>query len=142
MCKRIAHIGLSLSWMSSSWKKQLKVAKDARRVDVFRDRLLLSHRLLKGTKQHKDYHNLIDEAVSKLEAEVSKMGGGSSTLSRCIVNRLSCIAEVQKLINLAVQKADETKPEIEKDGSQLPGFYMATAFLSCECLISCCWYMS
>ena len=108
-------------WISSSWKKQLRVAKDARRVDIFRDRLLLSHRLFKGTKQHKDYHSLIDDAVSKLEAEVSKMGAGSNTLSRCIVNRLSCIAEVQKLIDLAIQKADELKLENGKDENH-PGF--------------------
>ena len=115
---------IHFSWISSSWEKQLRIAKDARRVDIFRDRLLLSHRLFRGTKQHKDYHSLIDEAVSKLETEVSKMGAGSNTLSRCIVNRLSCIAEVQKLIDLAIQKAEASKLDNKEDGN-LSGFPFA-----------------
>ena len=52
---------------------------------------------------------------------MSKMGAGSNTLSRCIVNRLSCIAEVQKLIDLAIQKAEASKLDSIEDGN-LSGF--------------------
>lgn len=89
------------------WKKQLIVAKDARRVDVLCYRIYLSYRLLDGTSRFKELHDIIKDAKSKLETEVGPVNGVSSKMARGIVSRLSVAGDVQKLCSLAIEKADE-----------------------------------
>lgn len=88
------------------WKEQLSAAKDARTFDIFQYRLLLSYRLLKGTNRHRDVHGPIEQAVKKVDAELSQLATGSLQRLRCNENMLSCKEEVQRLINLALEKAD------------------------------------
>ncbi|KAL2550813.1 VIN3-like protein 1 [Forsythia ovata] len=52
------------------WKKQVVMAKDARRVDVLCYRISLSYRLLDGTSKHNEVHELIKAAKAKLESEL------------------------------------------------------------------------
>lgn len=90
-----------------SWKKQLNIAKDARRVDVLCYRIYLSFRLLNGTLRFKELHDMVQEAKAKLEKEVGPVDGGSSKMVRGIVSRLPIASDVQKLCSLAIEKADE-----------------------------------
>ncbi|XP_061366490.1 VIN3-like protein 1 [Gastrolobium bilobum] len=89
------------------WKKQLNIAKDARRVDVLCYRIYLSFRLLDGTSRFKELHQMVQEAKAKLETEVGPVNGVSSKMARGIVSRLPIASDVQKLCSLAVEKADE-----------------------------------
>lgn len=88
------------------WKKQLTIAKDARRVDVLCYRIYLSYRLLDGTSRFKELHEFVQEAKAKLETEVGPVNGVSAKMARGIVSRLSIASDVQKLCSLAVEKAD------------------------------------
>lgn len=106
-----------------SWKKQLVMAKDTRRVDILCYRVSLSHKLLKGTEKYQKLHEIVDEAVKKLEAEVGALTGLPNKMGRGIVNRLSSGPEVQKLCARAVESLDSIvsnamlhplpKPEIQ-----------------------------
>ncbi|KAF0888888.1 hypothetical protein E2562_019396 [Oryza meyeriana var. granulata] len=89
------------------WKRQLMVAKDARRVDILCSRIYLSHRLLDGTTRFKEFHKIVEDAKAKLETEVGPLDGTSSKMARGIVGRLPVAADVQKLCSLAIDKADE-----------------------------------
>ncbi|KAJ7969640.1 VIN3-like protein 1 [Quillaja saponaria] len=89
------------------WKKQLSIARDARRVDVLCHRIYMSYRLLDGTSKFKELHEIVNEAKSKLETEVGPMNGVSSKMARGIVGRLSIAGDVQKLCSLAIEKGDE-----------------------------------
>lgn len=89
------------------WKKQLAIAKDARRVDVLCYRIFLSYRLLDGTSRFKELHEIVEDAKAKLETEVGPVNGVSAKMARGIVSRLSVAVDVQKLCSLAVEKADE-----------------------------------
>lgn len=91
----------------SYWKKQLCIAKDARRVDILCFRIYLSYRLLDGTSRFKELHNIIKEAKAKLETEVGPVNGSSTVMARGIVSRLSVAGAVQSLCSLAIKKADE-----------------------------------
>ncbi|OWM66009.1 hypothetical protein CDL15_Pgr015435 [Punica granatum] len=88
-------------------KKQLLIAKDARRVDVLCYRIYLSFRLLDGTSRFKELHEIIKEAKAKLETEVGPVDGMSAKMARGIVSRLSIAGEVQELCYIAIEKADE-----------------------------------
>ncbi|XP_042475775.1 VIN3-like protein 1 isoform X2 [Macadamia integrifolia] len=88
------------------WKKQLVMAKDARRVDVLCHRISLSHRLLDGTRRFKELHDIVEEAKAKLETEVGSLSGVSAMMGRGIVSRLSIAGDVQKLCSVAIEKAD------------------------------------
>lgn len=92
--------------LSRFWKRQLVVAKDARRVDILCSRIYLSHRLLDGTTRFKELHQIVQDAKAKLETEVGPLDG-SSKMARCIVGRLPVAADVQKLCSLAMEKADD-----------------------------------
>ncbi|CAA0806040.1 VIN3-like protein 1 [Striga hermonthica] len=96
-----------VSGILGCWKKQLIIAKDARRVDVLCYRIFLSYRLLDGTSRFKELHEFIKEAKVKLETEVGPVDGVSAKMARGIVSRLSAAVDVQKLCSLAVEKADE-----------------------------------
>ncbi|XP_043698668.1 VIN3-like protein 1 [Telopea speciosissima] len=88
------------------WKKQLVIAKDARRVDVLCHRISLSYRLLDGTSRFKELHEIVEEAKAKLETEVGSVSGVSAKMGRGIVSRLSIAGDVQKLCSIAIEKAD------------------------------------
>ncbi|XP_020578533.1 VIN3-like protein 2 [Phalaenopsis equestris] len=87
------------------WRKQLIIAKDARRVDVLCHRVSLSHKLLNGTQKFQKLHEIVDEAMKMLESEVGLLltpqyrGHG-------IVNRLTVGAEVQRLCARAIETVD------------------------------------
>ncbi|XP_075492750.1 VIN3-like protein 1 [Primulina tabacum] len=96
-----------VSGILGCWKKQLSVAKDARRVDALCYRIFLSFRLLDGTSRFCELHEIVKEAKAKLEADVGPVDGVSAKMARGIVSRLSVAAVVQNLCSLAVDKADE-----------------------------------
>lgn len=100
-------ICFTLLLIGRCWKKQLAIAKDARRVDVLCYRILLSYRLLDGTAKFKDLQEIVAEAKIKLEAEVGPMNGDSVKMARGIVSRLTIAADVQKLCSHAIDKANE-----------------------------------
>ncbi|PKA49452.1 VIN3-like protein 2 [Apostasia shenzhenica] len=85
------------------WRKQLIVVKEARRVDALCYRVSLSHKLLsRSTKYHK-LHQIVDQAMKKLEGEVGPLDC-LPNLGRGIVNRLSVGAEVQRLCVRAIEE--------------------------------------
>lgn len=88
------------------WKKQLMIAKETRRVDILCYRVLLSQKLLVGTEKYQKLHEIVGEAVKKLETEVGPLIGLPVKMGRGIVNRLSSGPEVQKLCTLAVESLD------------------------------------
>ncbi|EPS72618.1 hypothetical protein M569_02134 [Genlisea aurea] len=90
-----------------TWKKQLVIAKDARRVDILCYRIFLSYRLLDRTSRFSELHELVREAKASLETEVGPVDGVSAKMARGIVSRLSVAANVLRLVSLAVEKADE-----------------------------------
>ncbi|XP_030954423.1 VIN3-like protein 1 isoform X1 [Quercus lobata] len=96
-----------VSGILGCWKKQLMIAKDARRVDVLCYRIYLSYRLLEGTSRFKELHEIVKDAKAKLETEVGLVNGISAKMARGIVSRLSIAGDVQKLCSLATEKADE-----------------------------------
>ncbi|PUZ74082.1 hypothetical protein GQ55_1G036400 [Panicum hallii var. hallii] len=79
-----------------SWKKQLVIAKDARRLDVLCHRIFLSHKILMSTEKYLVLQEIVDTALKKLEAEVGPISGAPN-MGRGIVSRLTVGAEVQKL---------------------------------------------
>ncbi|KAH6823579.1 hypothetical protein C2S53_002379 [Perilla frutescens var. hirtella] len=89
------------------WKKQLIIAKNARRVDVLCQRIFLSYRLLDGTSRFDELHEFVRDAKAKLETELGPIDGVSAKMARGIVSRLSVAVDVEKLCSLAVEKADE-----------------------------------
>ncbi|GJW67919.1 VIN3-like protein 1 [Tanacetum coccineum] len=89
------------------WKKQLTIAKDARRVDSLCSRIYLSFRLLDGTSRFQELHEIVKEAKTKLETEVGPLSGVSARMARGIVSRLAVAGEVQALCSTVIAKADE-----------------------------------
>ncbi|AQK68596.1 hypothetical protein Zm00014a_012888 [Zea mays] len=87
------------------WKKQLVIAKDARRLDVLCHRIYLSHRILVSTEKYLVLHDIVDTALKKLEAEVGPLSGAPN-MGRGIVSRLTVGAEVQKLCAQAVDAVE------------------------------------
>ncbi|XP_050208217.1 VIN3-like protein 1 [Mercurialis annua] len=100
-----------------SWKKQLIMAKDARRVDVLCYRIYLSYRLLNGTSRFKELHEIVVDAKAKLETEVGPLNGVSAKMARGIVSRLPIAGGVQKLCSLAIGKAEEWLATISNGSS-------------------------
>ncbi|KAG8084399.1 hypothetical protein GUJ93_ZPchr0010g9115 [Zizania palustris] len=88
-------------------KRQLVIAKDARRADMLCHRIYLSYRLLERTSHLKELYDIIEDAKSNLENEVGPLDGMSAKMARGIVSRLSAGSNLQKLCSLAIQKADE-----------------------------------
>ncbi|EOA14611.1 hypothetical protein CARUB_v10027863mg [Capsella rubella] len=89
------------------WRKQVKVAKETRRVDVLCYRLSLGQKLLRGTRKYCNLLELMDEAVKKLEGDVGPLSGWAMKMARGIVNRLSSGSQVQKLCSLAMDGLDK-----------------------------------
>ncbi|KAL0916685.1 hypothetical protein M5K25_014214 [Dendrobium thyrsiflorum] len=90
------------------WRKQLLIAKDARRVDVLCHRVSLSHKLLGASQKYQSLHEIVDEAMKKLEAEVG-LQLAPQNMGRGIVNRLSVGAEVQRLCARAIEALDTSR---------------------------------
>ncbi|KAK9141873.1 hypothetical protein Syun_011273 [Stephania yunnanensis] len=95
-----------VSGILGCWRKQLVIAKDARRVDVLCHRISLSYRLLDGTSRFRELHEVVVDAKAKLETEVGPVNGVSAKMARGIVSRLSVSGDVLKLCSLAIEKAD------------------------------------
>ncbi|ESQ42664.1 hypothetical protein EUTSA_v10012995mg [Eutrema salsugineum] len=89
------------------WRKQVKVAKKTRRVDVLCYRVSLGQKLLRGTRRYRKVLELMDEAVKKLEGDVGPLSGWAMKMTRGIVNRLSSGTQVQKLCCLAMEALDK-----------------------------------
>ncbi|KAI3725136.1 hypothetical protein L1987_64912 [Smallanthus sonchifolius] len=70
------------------WKKQMTVARDTRRVDILCYRVSLSQKLLAGTLQYQKLHNIVNEAMEKLEAGVGPLTGLPVKRARGIVLQL------------------------------------------------------
>ncbi|KAK4481836.1 hypothetical protein RD792_012747 [Penstemon davidsonii] len=89
-----------------SWRKQLVVARDTRRVDILCYRLCLGQKILAGTKHYQNLYGVIDEAVKKLEKDVGPLTGLPVKMARGIVNRLSSGPEIQRLCASAVESLE------------------------------------
>ncbi|KAF6993736.1 hypothetical protein CFC21_010581 [Triticum aestivum] len=96
-----------ISGILGYWKRQLVIAKQARRVDILCHRIYVSYQLLEGTSCHTELHNIIQDAKAKLECEVGPLDGMSAKMARGIVSRLSGGSNILKLCSLAIQKVDE-----------------------------------
>lgn len=96
-----------VSGILGCWKKQLSIAKDARRVDILCSRVNISYRLLDGTSRFKDLHEIVSKLKAKLDDEVGPVTDVSAKMARGIVSRLSIASDVQTLCSLAIEKADE-----------------------------------
>uniref|UniRef100_A0ACD5ZM95 Uncharacterized protein n=1 Tax=Avena sativa TaxID=4498 RepID=A0ACD5ZM95_AVESA len=96
-----------VSGILSYWRRQLVIAKEARRVDILCHRIYVSYRLLEGTSCHKELHDIIEDAKAKLECEVGPLDGMSAKMARGIVSRLSGGGDILKLCSVAIQRADE-----------------------------------
>lgn len=86
-----------------TWWKQLLVAKEARRTDILSLRLSLAHRILLGTEVYKEVQKIVETALKLLENEVGSL---YASMTRGIVSRLSCGAEVQRLCTTALECFD------------------------------------
>ncbi|CAH9121766.1 unnamed protein product [Cuscuta epithymum] len=89
------------------WKKQLLIAKDARRVDILCYRIYLCYKLLDGSSRFEELLEIIRDAKDKLETEVGPLDGVSANMARGIVSRLPVAGDVQSLCSLAIEKVDE-----------------------------------
>ncbi|MCO5608664.1 hypothetical protein L7F22_062878 [Adiantum nelumboides] len=87
------------------WRDQLLAARSSLTLNNLHYRLFLCCRLLKGTKLYKDCHGPIEEAMRRVDAEVSEMALGPAMRLRCSVGILSCKVDVHRLIDLALEKA-------------------------------------
>ncbi|XAR48491.1 hypothetical protein NMG60_11031325 [Bertholletia excelsa] len=99
-----------INGLMRTWKRQLLVAKEARRVDVLCLRLSLSRKILEGTEHYVELQKIVETASKKLENEVGPLEQASTKMDRGIVNRLSCSTEVQKLCNSALEAFDSMFP--------------------------------
>ncbi|XP_017253213.1 VIN3-like protein 2 [Daucus carota subsp. sativus] len=87
-------------------RKQMITARDTRRVDILCYRILLSHKLLTGTKHYQKLYEIVDEAMKKLETDVGPFTGVPAKMARGIVNRLSSGPEIQRLCSSVVELLD------------------------------------
>lgn len=84
----------------------MTIARDTRRVDIMCYRVSLSQKILAGTLRYEKLHEIVNEAMEKLEAEVGPLTGLPVKRARGIVNRLSSGQEIQKLCAFAVESLD------------------------------------
>lgn len=75
-------------------------------MDVLCLRLSLAHRILMGTALYKEVQKTVETAVEILNNEVGPLDQVCTSMARCIVNRLSCGGEIQKLCASAVVSFD------------------------------------
>ncbi|XP_007018239.2 PREDICTED: protein VERNALIZATION INSENSITIVE 3 [Theobroma cacao] len=100
-----------INGLMSTWRKQLVVAKEARRVDVLCLRISLAHKILFGTEKYKEVQKTVESAFKLLNNEVGPVNLLCTKLARGIVNRLSCGTEVQKLCASSVEAFDSMVTE-------------------------------
>ncbi|KAL3535382.1 hypothetical protein ACH5RR_003843 [Cinchona calisaya] len=98
-----------------SWRKQLLIARDTRRVDILCYRVSLCRKILTGTKRYQMLYDIVNEAVKKLEADVGPLTGLPVKMARGIVNRLSSGPEVQRLCAFAIDLLDTMLSERAPD---------------------------
>ncbi|KAM3730311.1 hypothetical protein ACB098_12G078100 [Castanea mollissima] len=98
-CKKI-------NGLMRTWRKQMLIAKEARRVDVLCLRLSLAYKILMGTTLYKEVQKTVENAVNILNNEVGPLDQVCTSMARSIVNRLSCGSEVQKLCASALESFD------------------------------------
>ena len=110
-----------------SWKKQLVIAKDARRLDVLCHRIFLSHRILMSTEKYLVLHEIVDTALKKLEAEVGPLSGAPN-MGRGIVSRLTVGAEVQKLCVHAINAMESMFSGASPANSRLQRMFLYPLF--------------
>ena len=110
-----------------SWKKQLVIAKDARRLDVLCHRIFLSHRILMSTEKYLVWHEIVDTALKKLEAEVGPLSGAPN-MGRGIVSRLTVGAEVQKLCVQAINAMESMFSGASPANSRLQRMFLYPLF--------------
>lgn len=82
------------------------VAKEARRMDILSLRISLAHRILVGTEMYKELQKIVETALKLLENEVGSLDHVYARMTRGIVSRLSCGAEVQRLCSAAIECFD------------------------------------
>ncbi|RDX74276.1 VIN3-like protein 2, partial [Mucuna pruriens] len=92
--------------LMKTWRKQLLVAKEARRMDILSLRISLAHRILAGTEVYKEVQKIVETALKLLENEVGSLDHVYARMTRGIVSRLSCGAEVQRLCSTALECFD------------------------------------
>ncbi|KAL1349578.1 hypothetical protein HN51_026099 [Arachis hypogaea] len=92
--------------LMSTWRKQLLVAKEARRVDILTLRITLAHRILIGTEIYNEIQKIVETALKLLDNEVGPLDNVCASMTRGIVSRLYCGAEVQKLCSNAIECFD------------------------------------
>ncbi|XP_020235197.1 VIN3-like protein 2 isoform X1 [Cajanus cajan] len=92
--------------LMKTWRKQLLVAKEARRTDILSLRISLAHRILVGTEVYKEVQKIVETALKLLENEVGSLDHVYARMTRGIVSRLSCGAEVQRLCSTAIECFD------------------------------------
>ncbi|KAI9200143.1 hypothetical protein LWI28_003348 [Acer negundo] len=95
-----------INGLMRTWKKQLLVAKETRRVDVLCLRISLAHKILLRTELYKELQKKVETALCILTNEVGPLNLLCTKMARGIVNRLSCGVEVQKLCSSAVEAFD------------------------------------
>ncbi|KAJ7553088.1 hypothetical protein O6H91_06G084200 [Diphasiastrum complanatum] len=111
----------TITGLLGCWKKQLIIAKEARRMDVLCHRIILACQILKGTMKYQELHDNVERAAQKLEQEIGPVGEGSNKLARGIVSRLSTAADIQKCIEDALMKMNSVSLEPEtQQGSESP----------------------
>ncbi|KAE8714158.1 hypothetical protein F3Y22_tig00110201pilonHSYRG00379 [Hibiscus syriacus] len=119
------------------WKKQLMIAREARRLDVLCYRIYLSYRLLDETSRFEELHKFVKDAKAKLETEVGPVNGISAKMARGIVSRLSVAGDIQKLCSVAIEKADELLVMMSNTNSKCQGSRPAACkFLFEEVMLS------
>lgn len=92
--------------LMKTWRKQLLVAKEARRTDILSLRISLAHRILVRTEVYKEVQKIVESALKLLENEVGSLDHVYARMTRGIVSRLSCGAEVQRLCATALECFD------------------------------------
>ncbi|KAL8096342.1 hypothetical protein AgCh_037342 [Apium graveolens] len=100
-----------INGLMRTWKKQLLIAKEARRVDVLCFRVSLGCKILRETEKYKELLTIVESCVKALEKEVGALEEAAKKMDRHIVNRLSCGNEVQKLCTYAVEVFDSMSPD-------------------------------
>ncbi|KDP41489.1 hypothetical protein JCGZ_15896 [Jatropha curcas] len=98
-----------------TWRKQLLIAQEARRVDVLCLRVLLGHKILTGTERYKEMQKNLESALQLLKNELGPLDLVYAKMARGIVNRLSCGAEVQNLCASAVEVFDSMVSDCSVD---------------------------
>ncbi|XP_019438492.1 PREDICTED: VIN3-like protein 2 isoform X3 [Lupinus angustifolius] len=120
--------------LMSTWRKQLLAAKEARRVDILSLRVSLARRILIGTEVYIEVHKIVESALELLNNEVGPLDQECARMTRGIVSRLSCGAEVQKLCYNALECFDSKFSNLFSDGTGNKNTPAACSIRFEECL--------